>query len=258
MRTSLRRIAPQVLMGVALAPFGLADCSAMSTQRVQAADATQFSPERFATNLRALARFGARSMGSEAVAKARTWAAARVPVTQAGATVVLSAPLLTRAVSGSALVEEGSGAALVLEAARTLAARGERVAVELDAGEIASAPALAGAALVVYVRRGCSLPQRRDLLSHRVLRERFFRAANTAPTEFEQADAPHAAMLAAGAKRVVALDGPALPGGLCEPAAFGDALVRFVSDATQLLARGRTNFAPPPASEEPHQGAIAP
>jgi hypothetical protein len=139
----------------------------------------------------------------------------------------------------------------VVETARAIAAQGGSVGVALQGGEGAQAAPLAGVSLAVYVRHACGMPQRRDLLSHRVLRERFFRAANAPVLEFEQTDAPHAELLAAGAKRVVALDAFAPPGGACQPALFGDAMLRFVSDATALLARGRSNSAPPPASQGP-------
>jgi hypothetical protein len=115
--------------------------------------------------------------------------------------------------------------------------------VVLDDGALASAPPLAGAALVVYVTRACGLPTRRDLLSHRVLRERFFRSAGAEPPAgaFEQAKAPHAELLAAGARRVVAIDAPAESGMPCDPGPLGDALVRFVRDASELLTRSRVN-----------------
>ncbi len=214
------------------------------------ADPTQFQSERFSASLRALAAFGARPPGSEALARARAWAEANAPEARAQARIVLVAPLATGASDADALVEAAAGAALALEVARMLGARGEPVGIAFAAGEPAPAT-LAGAEVAVFVRRACALPQRRDLLSHRVLRERFFAAAGVAAGEFEQAEAPHAALLAAGAKRIVALDAPAPPGTPCAPGAFADALARFVSDATALLARGRSNFDPPAASESP-------
>jgi hypothetical protein len=213
-------------------------------------DPAQFSAERFEAHVRTLVAFGARPLGSEALTSAREWAEAIVPETQADASVVLVAPLATREVTGDALAEESSGAAFVIEVARALRARRVPVHVAFAAGEIAPVAPVAGAGVAVWVRRACGLPQQRDLLSHRVLRERFFRAAGVSKLDFAQVDAPHDALLAAGAERVVALDGPAA-GATCEPGAFGDALARFVSDATALLARGRSNFGPPHSSQAP-------
>ena len=147
--------------------------------------------------------------------------------------------------------EESSGAALLIGAARALAAAplplalrfawlgGERGADAFGASRAAGS-VYAGAELVVYVNRACGLPERRDLLSHRVLRERFFRAAALASetASFEETAAPHGEILAAGAARVVALDAPAGPSGACSPTVLEDALVRFVRDAADLLARG--------------------
>jgi hypothetical protein len=203
------------------------------------ADAEHFSAERFAANLRALVAFGSRPLASDALASARDWAQASSPATRPGARVVLVAPLATSAVSGDALAEESSGAALALELARALTARGEEVGIALVAGELASMPPIAGAEAVVYLRRACGMPQRRDLLSHRVLRERFFRNANVPAVVFEQSDAPHAELLAAGAMRVVALDAPLAPGSQCEPGGFGEALLRFVADTTALLSKAQ-------------------
>jgi hypothetical protein len=246
-----------MLIPVAVAVFGVAGCGAVPTESPAAkppappADPAQFSAARFDANVRVLVELGARTPGSEALARARQWAQANAAATQADAAIVLVAPLATGRVDAAALAEESSGLAFVLEAARALAARGERVGVALPADEIAAAPPIAGAALAIYVRRACALPQRRDLLSHRVLRERFFRAANLPKVSFEQVEAPHAALLAAGARRVVALDAPAAAGSPCAPVAFGEALVKFVSDATALLARGRSNTAPLSASQGP-------
>ena len=200
-------------------------------------DPTAFSNEGFAERMDALVALGAREPGSAALGHSREWALANAPETQADAPVALIASLVTGAASGDALGDASSGAALVLEAARALAAAGEPVRIAL-LGDAADSPALGGVELAVYVARACSLPERRDLLSHRVLRERFFRAANVEGVVFEQQlEAPHAALLAAGALRVVALDAPRAPGAACAPAGFGDALVRFVTDATALLKR---------------------
>ncbi len=222
------------------------------------ADAAHFSVERFDANLRALVALGARTDGSEALASARRWAEANVPATQATARVVLSAPVATSELDGDALVQESSGAAFVVEVARAAAARGEAVGVALEAGPISPTSPIANAELVVYVRRACGLPLRRDLLSHRVLRERFFRIATAPAAGFEHTPAPHVALLAAGAKRVVALDAFAGSGDACHPGAFGDALLRFVSDATALLARGRSNSSAPTASQGPSKAPSAP
>lgn len=203
------------------------------------ADPARFNLERFDANLRALIAFGPRPLGSDALASAREWAQAISPATRADAPVVLAAPLTTRAISGAALAEESSGAALALEVARALTARGEAVGIALVAGEIAPKPPLAGAEAVVYLRHACGMPERRDLLSHRVLRERFFRNANAPAGAFEQTDAPHAELLAAGAKRVVALDAPLKPGGQCEPGGFGEALLRFVAETSALLKKAQ-------------------
>jgi len=204
------------------------------------ADAEHFGADRFDASLRTLVAFGPRPLGSDALASAREWAQTSSPATRADARVVLVAPLATSAVSGDALAEESSGAALALEVARALAARGEAVGIALVAGDLAPTPPIAGAEAVVFLRRACGMPQRRDLLSDRVLRERFFRHANVLAVRFEQADAPHAELLAAGAKRVVALDAPLEPGSKCEPGGFGEALLRFVIDTTALLSRAQT------------------
>ena len=188
-------------------------------------------------------KFGARTPGSAALASARTWAQANTSVRGEPGGIVIAAPLVASDASGDALAEQSSGLAVAIELARALAARGAPVAVVLDDGALTSSPPLAGAALVVYVSRACGLPTRRDLLSHRVLRERFFRSAGVEPPAdaFEQARAPHAELLAAGARRVVAIDAPAEPGMPCDPGPLGDALVRFVRDASELLARSRVN-----------------
>jgi hypothetical protein len=232
-----------MLLCSALAAFGVAACGGAPTVDPTAepgappADPAQFSAERFDANLRALVAFGSRPLGSDALASARSWALANAPTTRADAPLVFVSSLATTAASGAALAEESSGAALAIEAARALAARGEAVGLALVAGELAPDPPIAGAEAVVYLRRACGVPQRRDLLSHRVLRERFFRAANVEAVAFEQTDAPHAELLAVGAKRVVALDAPVVPGNACGPAGFGDALVRFASEANSLLTR---------------------
>jgi hypothetical protein len=243
---------------LALAVVGVAGCGAAPSvtpvPQVVAApppDPEHFSTERFEANLRALVAFGARTPGSEALAAARRWAEANAPEARAGATIALVAPLATRDVAGAALAEESSGAALVIEVARALAARGERVAVAFEADGIAPAAALADAEVAVFVRRGCGLPQHRDLLSHRVLRERLLRAARADPAGFEQSEAPHGALRGVGAKRVVAVDAPAAAGAECAPDPLGGALVHFVTDTTALLARGRSNSAPPLASHGP-------
>jgi hypothetical protein len=216
---------------------------------------THFSAERFDANLRALVELGARPPGSDGLAAAERWARAHAPELAASPRVVLVAPLATGAARGDALADESSGAALALEAARALAASGTPVGVAFAPADLAAGARLADAELAVYVRRACALPERRDLLSHRVLRERFFRITGESSLAFEQADAPHDGLLAAGAKRVVALDAPRPPGAACAPAAFGDALVRFVSDATALLASGRSNTPPPAASQAGTGGA---
>ncbi len=247
----------QLLLCAALAALGVAGCGGAPTVAPAAeahaptADAVQFSAERFDANLRALVAARAHSDGNEAFEDARRWMQANTGTTHANAQIVLAAALGTREVAGDALVRESSSAAFVVEVARALSSRGEPVAVVLHDGEVLPEPALARAELVVYIRHACGLPPRRDLLSHRVLRERFFRAANANAAGFEQAEAPHAALLAAGAKRVVALDGFAASGGECHPAAFGDAMLRFVSEANALLTRGRSNSAPPVASQGP-------
>ena len=111
------------------------------------------------------------------------------------------------------------------------------------------AAALSGAALVIVVRDGCSLPDRRDLLSHRVLRERFFRSAGlpSDPPAFVQLDAGQAELLAAGAARVMAL-GRTAPADACDPGPLGHALVTFVRDAHQLLTRRTMNWRTPATS----------
>jgi hypothetical protein len=256
-RAVRRFVAGRFARCFAAAALGVAACGGAPTlapapqASAPPADPTQFQAERFGASLRALAAFGARPIGSEALARARAWAEANAPGTPTRALIVLVAPLATDAREGVALQEAGSGAALALEAARMLGARGAPVGVAFAAGETPPAPPLAGAEVAVFVRRACALPQRRDLLSHRVLRDRFFAAAGVAATEFEQVEAPHAALLAAGAKRVVALDAPAPPGSPCEPAGFAEALAGFVSDADALLARSRSNFEPLAASDTP-------
>jgi hypothetical protein len=248
---SAPRASHRNLVGCALVALGVAASGCSSAEVAPPpADPTQFGEARFASLLHALSELGARPAGSAALSRARVWVDANAPPTQADASVVLVASLTTHAAAGDALAEESSGAALVLEAARALAARGEPVGLAWVDGPLAPAPPLAESELAVYVKRGCSVPRQRDLLSHRVLRERFFRAAGPAAGApmFGQIDAPHAALLAAGAKRVVALDGPRAPDGACEGSAFGDALLRFVTDVTELLARGRANAAAPPAS----------
>ena len=161
--------------------------------------------------------------------------------------IVLAAPLDTEA-RGARLAEESSGVAAVLAAARELAGDPGRagVRVALLSGERASPPwqgslgagsVAKSAALVVYVNRACGLPERRDLLSHRVLRERFFRAAGAAPEPgmFEQADGPQAELALAGARRVLVLNAPARTES-CDPEPLAEALVRFARDADRLLA----------------------
>jgi hypothetical protein len=199
----------------------------------------------------ALVKLGARVPGSEALASARAWAQANASARGELGGIVIAAPLVTSDASGDALAEQTSGLAVAIEAARALAASGAPVAVVLDDGALASSAPLAGAALVVYVSRACGLPTRRDLLSHRVLRERFVRSAGAEPQAgaFEQARAPHAELLAAGARRVVAIDAPAGPGMPCDPGPLGDVLVRFVRDAAELLARSRVNARAPLASQ---------
>lgn len=196
-------------------------------------------------------KLGARVPGSDALAGAREWAEANASARGELGGIVIAAPLVTSDASGDALAEQSSGLAAAVELARALAANGPPVAVVLDDGALASSPPLAGAALVVYVSRACGVPTRRDLLSHRVLRERFFRSAGVEPeaAAFEQARAPHAELLAAGARRVVAIDAPAEPGMPCDPGPLGDVLVRFVRDATELLARSSVNTQAPEASQ---------
>jgi hypothetical protein len=241
-----RRASSRILLCSVVAALAAATCGGSPTvtptgeSSAPPADPAQFNLERFDANLRALVAFGPRPLGSAALASARDWAKAGSPETRADTGVVLVAPLATSAVSGAALAEESSGAALALEVARALSAGGGAVGIALVAGELAAAPPIAGAEAVVYLRRACGMPQRRDLLSHRVLRERFFRNANAPAAAFAQVDAPHAALLAAGAKRVVALDAPLEPGSQCEPGGFGEALLRFVLDTTELLKKART------------------
>jgi hypothetical protein len=59
---------------------------------------------------------------------------------------------------------------------------------------------------------------------------------------------------------VVVLDAPRDPAAACEPQQFGDALVRFVRDASALLTRGsaRALNAPPAPASQPTDGASAP
>jgi hypothetical protein len=235
-----RDIAKRMLLCHALAALAIAACGGAPTVEPAAAppvDPAQFSPPRFAANLRTLVAFGARAPQSAALANAREWAHANAPATRVDARIVLVASLEAPGATGDALVDASSGAALVLEAARALTARGEPVGVAFVVGALAPAPPIAGAEAVVYVRRACGMPQRRDLLSHRVLRERFFRAANVELVAFEQTRAPHEALLAAGAMRVVALDAPRAHGAECVASGFGEALLRFVTDATALLNR---------------------
>jgi hypothetical protein len=242
----VRRASSRIFLGSVIVALVAATCGGSPTvtpadePSAPPVDPAQFNLERFDANLRALVAFGSRPPGSEALASAREWAQTSSPATRADARVVLVAPLATSAVSGDALAEESSGAALALEVARALAARGEAVGIALVAGELAPTPPIAGAEAVVFLRRACGMPQRRDLLSHRVLRERFFRNANVPAVVFEQSDAPHAELIAAGAKRVVALDAPLEPGSQCEPGGFGEALLRFVIDTTALLSRAQT------------------
>ncbi|MBM4382161.1 MAG: hypothetical protein FJ091_02210 [Deltaproteobacteria bacterium] len=225
-------------------------------------DPAQFSAERFRANVAALVELGARAPGDEASAHARAWAKANAPAARADAVVALIAPLTASGDSSDGLADASSGAALILEAARALAARDAAPRVELfDSSALASA-ALAGTALAVYVPRACALPQRRDLLSHRVLRERFFdfAGAEAGAAGFEQSEAPHEALLAAGARRVVVLDAPRASGAACDPQKFVDALVRFVRDASALLTRGSAHGvnAPPAEASQPTDGAVAP
>jgi predicted outer membrane protein len=210
-------------------------------------DPTHFSSERFRANVATLVKLGARAPSGEGAARARAWLRANAP--GARGPIALVAPLAARGDTPAALAEASSGAALVAEAARALGAQGRAAQVLLFDESVAAPDELAGAGLAIYVSRACALPQRRDLLSHRVLRERFFDLAGGGGAGFEQSRAPHAALQAAGARRVVALDAPPAPGAECDPAAFGDALVRFVSDASELLARGRVNTLPAPSSE---------
>ena len=149
-------------------------------------------------------KLGARVPGSDALASAREWAQANASARGELGGIVIAAPLVTSDASGNALAEQSSGLAAAIELARALAANGAPVAVVLDDGAFASSPPLAGAALVVYVSRACGVPTRRDLLSHRVLRERFVRSTGAEPAAgaFEQTTAPHAELLAAGARRV--------------------------------------------------------
>jgi len=260
-------------------------------------DPAQFSAERFRANVAALVELGARAPGDEASAHARAWAKANAPAARADAVVALIAPLTASGDSSDGLADASSGAALILEAARALAARDAAPRVELfDSSALASAAlagtalavyvpralaardaaprvelfdssalasaALAGTALAVYVPRACALPQRRDLLSHRVLRERFFdfAGAEAGAAGFEQSEAPHEALLAAGARRVVVLDAPRASGAACDPQKFVDALVRFVRDASALLTRGSAHGvnAPPAEASQPTDGAVAP
>jgi hypothetical protein len=224
--------------------------------------------------LRALVEVGPREAGAPALARARAWANARLAESGyapagAPAAFLLAAPLDTRPADAAGLAEQSAGAAAVLEAACALAADEPRVSFEVALLEGApgspewraalGAPArVAAAELVVFVARACGLPGRRDLLSHRVLRERFFEAAGTAPPfgVFELARAPHTELAAAGARRIVAIDAPA-SGGACSPAAAGDALAKFIRDASALLAQSRpqADFGEP---SEPESNPAAP
>lgn len=206
--------------------------------------------------LGALVEIGPREAGSAALARARSWANARLAADgraepPAPAAFVLAARLDTDVAGGAALVEQSSGAAAVLDAARALAQADPPVAfaVALLEGVPGSPewraalgpPGRAAAAeLVVYVGRACGLPARRDLLSHRVLRERFFQAAGASPPPgaFERAEAPHAELAAEGARRIVAIDAPA-GSGVCSASTAGDALARFIRDASALLSPSR-------------------
>ena len=226
------------------------------------ADPAQFSAERFRANVAALVGLGARAPGDDASERVRAWARANAPEPQADAVVALIAPLAADGASADALAEASSGAALVVEAARALAAQGAAPLVDVFDARAPASPVLASAAVAIYVPRACALPARRDLLSHRVLRERFFdlAGAEAGSAGFEQSDAPHAALLAAGARRVVVLDAPRANGAECASQRFGDALVRFVRDVSALLTRGSArpmNASPAPASQPTH-GVFAP
>lgn len=224
-------------------------------------DPARFSAERFRANLAALVELGARAPGDEASELARAWAQANAPRPRADAVVALVAPLAANGGSSDALAEASSGAALIVEAARALGAQGAAPRIDLFDSVAPAPPALSGVAVAVYVPRACALPAQRDLLSHRVLRERFFdlAGAEAGAAGFAQSDAPHAALLAAGARRLVVLDAPRTAGAECESQKFGDALVRFVRDASALLTRGSArgvNAAPAQASQ-PMDGASA-
>jgi hypothetical protein len=205
--------------------------------------------------LAALVEIGPRAAGSPALARAREWAngelAAYAPPSAAARSVILVTTSLEGDGNADEIAERSSGAAAVLGAARALARAEPPLGFEV--AFLAGAPGspewlaalgpperVAAADLVVFVGRACGLPQRRDLLSHRVLRERFLRAAvvQPPPGAFEQAEAPHAALTAAGARRVLAVDAPA-SGGDCSPAATRDALARFLRDADELFSTSR-------------------
>ena len=194
---------------------------------------------------RDLIALGPRPAGSAALERARAWAevlASDEAAAPSETRVVLIAPLATGD-DERAIAAASAAAAVAAEAARALNAGGTAVALALEDDLTSPFQArLAGAPLVISIPRGCGVPERRDLLSNRVLRERFFEIAGpgeSAPA-FAQAEAGQADLLAAGALRVVVLDAPVREDG-CDPAALGPALVAFVRDAAALLARHGMN-----------------
>jgi len=216
-----------------------------STPQLPAASAPQFESERAHAIQRALIALGPRPAGSEALERASRWVtelARSAPASPNEMRIVLLAPLSTG--DDERELEAASAAtAAAAEAARALIAGGSPVvlAVEDDLAPPFETQ-LENAPLVISIPRGCGVPERRDLLSHRVLRERFFRIAHGAEGAhvFTQAEAGQRALIAAGALRVVALDAPASDG-RCDAAALGPALVAFVRDAVALLTRHGMN-----------------
>ncbi|HEU4430745.1 MAG TPA: hypothetical protein VFT98_18435 [Myxococcota bacterium] len=242
----MNRAAPLPWIWLVAAACGAAGCGGgAAAPQLPAAASAQFEGERARAIQRELVALGPRPAGSDALEQARQWAAALESSARASPNemrVVLLAPLSTRD-DERGLEASSAAIAAAAEAARALVAGGAPVALALeDDLALPFETQLTNSPLVISIPRGCGIPERRDLLSHRVLRERFFRIArgSEAAPAFVEADAGQRDVIAAGGLRVVALDAPSREG-RCDAAALGPALVAFVRDAVSLLARHGMN-----------------
>jgi hypothetical protein len=244
----VQRAASIVLSAFAMVACGGAGCGGRAAlPQPPPSSSPRFESERARAIQRALVELGPRPLGSDALDRARRFAdalQAATPQSPNEMRIVLLAPLATGA-DDEEIEAASAAAAVAAEAARALAAGGTPVALALEddlAPPFQTQAQLAAAQLAISIPRGCGVPERRDLLSHRVLREHFFaisRGADGAPA-FAQANAGQRALLAAGALRVVALDAPPREE-RCDAAALGPPLVAFVRDAARLLERHGMN-----------------